>query len=463
MEYEKIKDTLLAAVDTGLKFAQSIDKKSQFEIYLYYRNNSNIVIKQGVVEATDGIIAGTAVRAAKDQRVSFSSSSGISPDRIKRSLKGAISSLKAVPEKDERFKGFCEPKPPGKEGKFASEILSLSTEDLVKFALQIIGDMTNVKGQILGASECNLSWGGFAIGNTEGLQQASRSVYNTCSAYAIAIDGEDRKTASEELVTRAKAIDVSGLGEKAAKKAIDLLGAKKLGKTTSLPTLWVPWAAASYILSSLQQSVRGSNVVEGLSPLSQRLNEKIAAPCFTLIDDGQDPLGISTEAIDAEGHPQGQTIIIKNGTLKSFLFDSYYGRITGRGSTGNSIRVGQPLGSSLPYENAPSILSKNLKVFPGKYTEEELIASIDGKALLISDIPIGIFHTMVATGEFSAIANSVYLIENGEKKTPLKSVSVAGNFFKGLEQLRGIGNNVEITSLDVTTPSLLFDGFSITG
>jgi predicted Zn-dependent protease len=57
----------------------------------------------------------------------------------------------------------------------------------------------------------------------------------------------------------------------------------------------------------------------------------------------------------------------------------------------------------------------------------------------------------------------VFLIENGEKKRALEPVSIAGNFYKGLEQLLGIGNNVEITSLSVTTPSLLIDGISVTG
>ncbi|MFX1539478.1 MAG: TldD/PmbA family protein [Promethearchaeota archaeon] len=463
MNYDKIKDTLLAEVDSGLKFAQSLDNAAEFELFLYYRSNSSVEIRQGVVKATDGIVAGNAVRAAKDQRVSFSSSSGITPDRIKRSVREAIASLKATSEKDNRFQGFCEPKPPGKEGKFAPEILELTTDDLVKFTLQIIGDMTKVNGRILAAADSGISWGGFAIGNTRGLQQASCSAYNAGSAYAMAIDGEERRTAWEALVTREKPLDVTGLGEKAATKARSLLGAKKLNQTTVLPTLWVPEAAASYILSSLQQSAKGNNVVEGLSPITEKLGEKIAGSSFTLVDDGQNPLGIETEAIDAEGHPQKRTTIIKQGVLKQFLFDSYYGQIAGKPLTGNSSRAGGPFGSSLCYEYTPTIIGKNLEVSPGTKTEDELIASIDGQALLIVDVPIGIFHSDVATGEFSAVASSVFLIEKGEKKMPLEPISVAGSFYKGLEQLQGIGNNVVMTSLLVKTPSLLIDGFSVTG
>lgn len=463
MQFDKIKDTLLAEVDTGLKFAKSLDKNVEYEIYLYYRSDSNVDIKQGVVEATDGIVAGTAVRAMKDQRVSFSASSGIRQDQIKRRIQDAVTSLKATSEKDVRFRGFCDPKPPGREGNFAPAILELTTDDLVKFCLQIIGDTTNAKTRILAAVSANVSWGGFAVGNTQGLQRASISAFNACSVYAMAINGEERRTASEEVVTREKALDVAGLGEKAANKAVGLLGAKKLNQTASIPSIWVPWAAASYVLASLEQSVNGQAVIEGLSPLANKHGAKIANKSFTLIDDGQDPLGIRTEAVDAEGHPQTRTTIIDKGTLKQFLFDSYYARIANDASTGNCSRGGGPFGLNLQYEIAPKISSKNLEVSRGTKTEEELIATIDGRGLLIADIPNGIFHSDVSTGEFSAVAHSVYLIENGEKKRPLDPVSISGNFYAGLEQLAGIGNDLEMTSLNVKTPSLLIDGFSITG
>lgn len=463
MEFENVKDTLLAEVDTGLKFAKSLDQGAEFEIYLFYRSKSNVTIKQGVVEATDGIIAGNAVRMAKKQSVGFSSSSGISADRIQRSLQEAVTSLKTVSVKDERFVGFCEPKPPGKEGTFTKEILELTTDDLVKVTKQIIKDASSVNGRILAGADSNVSWGGFAIGNTLGLQEASSSVSNSCSCFAMAIDGEERRTGSEELVTREAAVSAEGIGEKAAKKATSLLGAKKLDKTTTLPTVWVPWAAASYLLASLSQSANGKAVVEGLSPLAKKIGDQIAHSTLTLVDDGQNPSGIGTEAIDAEGHPQGRTTIIDHGVLKHFLFDSYYGRLSDSGSTGNCSRGGGPFGSSLPYEVTPSISMTNLEISPGTKTEDDLIASIDGMGLLIADIPIGIFHSDVSTGEFSSVAAQVFLIQNGEKKGPLQPVSVAGNFYEGLKQLRVIGNNLEITSLGVTTPSLVFDGFSIVG
>jgi predicted Zn-dependent protease len=92
-----------------------------------------------------------------------------------------------------------------------------------------------------------------------------------------------------------------------------------------------------------------------------------------------------------------------------------------------------------------------------------LISSIDGQAILIVDVPMGIFHISVSTGEFSAVAQSAFLVQNGEKKWPLQPVSVSGNFYKGFKQLAEVGNDLKKTPFSVETPSLIFNGFSIVG
>ncbi len=463
MEYEKIKDTLLAEVDSGLKFARSLDSAAEFEIYLLYRHRSSVDISQGKVKANDGIVAGTAVRVAKDQCVSFSSSSGISVDRIKLSVREAVSSLKAVSVKDERFQGFLDPKRQGREGAFATEILGISTEDLVSAAKQLAEDARSAGEKIMAQAECGVDWGGFAIGNSRGVQRASTSADNFCQVYAMARKGDERRGAYTYDVTRERVFNIEGLGEQATKEAVSLLGAKKLDVTAEMPTLWIPKAATSYILASLAQSASGRAVVEGVSPIAERLGDKIADSGFTVLDDGQNPASLGTQAVDHEGHPQGKTPIIQKGKLKSFLFDSYYSRVYETDSTGNCSRGGGPFGATLPFESSPGITPTSLEVVQGSKSQEELISSIDGKAVMIVDMPAGIFHSDVATGEFSAVATCVFLIEDGEKRGAIQPVSVSGSFYKGFEQLREVGSDIERTPWGVTIPSLVFDGFTIVG
>lgn len=464
MEYENLKEELLSALDSGLKYAKSVDKKADFELYLFHRNQASVSVKQGAVEAIDGIVNGNAVRVASQKRVSFASSSGISIDRIKQSVKEAVASLRLRAFSDARFKGFCEPRKPGKEGKFASKILGLSRENLIQYANTLIKDARGFDKRIHAAeSYCSAEWGGFAIGNTRGLQQASRSASNSCQVSCMAKKGEERRVAYDYDITRERLMKTENLGKIAAQKAIDLLDARKLGKTTTLPTIWEPIAAAAYIYASIGQSTSGRAVVEGLSPLAGKIGNKIGNANLTILDDGQNPSSLNTEAIDAEGHPQQRNIIIDKGNLRHFAFDTYYARIHGTKSTGNCSRGGGPFGSSLPYEMSPSISAKSLEVLSGKKGTDDLISGVDGQAILIADMPIGIFHSSLSTGEFSAVAQSAFLVQNGEKKWPLQPVSVSGNFYKGFKQLAEIGNDLKKTPLPIETPSIIFDGFSIVG
>ncbi len=464
MEYENLKNELLSTVDTSLKFARSIDGQAEFELYFFYRNSTKVDIKQGVVEASSGIVKGNAVRVAKHRSVSFASSSGISKEYIQRSIREAYTSLKSLSIKDERFKGFCDPKKSGKEGILTSDILDLGEDELVKYARRLVKDGQAFDKRIeMAAATCVAEWGGFAVGNTQGLQEASASSTNWCNVNCVAVNSQERRVGYEYDISRERIMEIKDMGEKAAKKAVSLLGAQKLNKTTVLPTIWQPNAAAAYVYSSIGQSANGRYVVEKTSPLGDKIGTQVANRNLTVVDDGQNPSSINTEAIDAEGYPQQKNIIIEKGTLKQIMFDTYYAGIYGSESTGNCSRGGGVFGSSLPFETSPAISPKSIEVQPGSKDIEALIASIDGQAILILDPPIGVFHSSVATGEFSTVAQSAFLIRNGEKKHPLQPVSVSGNFYKGFKQLREVGSDLERTPFSVEIPSLVFDGFSVVG
>ena len=49
MKFDDLKDELLSATDTGLKYAKSLDSDSEFEVFVYYQNKIDAKIEQGVV------------------------------------------------------------------------------------------------------------------------------------------------------------------------------------------------------------------------------------------------------------------------------------------------------------------------------------------------------------------------------------------------------------------------------
>jgi len=464
MNYDELKDELLSVTDTGLKYAKSLDSMSEFEIFTYFQNSLNAGIDQGIVSASDGAVAGTAVRASKGKHVGFAVASGVTIERVKFAAKEALAIIQSIKVEDERFQGFADPKSPGKEGAYSHDILALGTEDLIKSCEAMIDEANAVDKRVkVVSTEANAGWGGYAVGNSQGLLQATRSCSNYCVATVYAIDGEERKGSTDFDVARDQLYNPEGVGKRAAEYAVSLLGAKKLDLTTKMPTIWTELPAGLYILSSLAQSAVGRPVVDGVSPLCDRIGDTIAHKDFTIIDNGQNPKSPETQSIDAEGLPQRINPIIENGVLKNFLFDSYFGRAFGLDSTGNCTRGGGAFGGSTPYESRPSASIKWLEVKAGKKSEEEVISSIDGKAILVREFPLGIFHSSVETGEFSCVANAAYLVENGEVRGPVQPVSIAGNYYDGFKNIREIASNQTVIPYGISVPTLVIDDFSVVG
>ncbi|MFX1579913.1 MAG: TldD/PmbA family protein [Promethearchaeota archaeon] len=464
MEFDNLKDELLSTTDTGLKYAKSLDSSAEFEVFVFYDNRISARIDQGIVTAKDGGVAGTAVQAAKDKRIGFAVSSGVSPDRIKLAANEALSIVNNVNVEDERFLGFSDPKGAGKEGAFPEEVLSIETDDLIKYCEQQIEEAQAVdpRAKVI-IAEALTSWKGYAVGNTRGILQATRSGQSMCQTSVYAIENEERRGSFHFDVSRERLFNPEGVGKAAAENAVSQLGAKKLGVTAKMPTIWTPIPAGLFVLSSLGESILGNNVVDGVSPLGDKIGDTIASKDFSLTDSGQSSIGLKTESIDSEGLPQKNNPIIEKGVLRNYLFDSYFGNAYGLESTGNSTRGKSLFGVSMPYESKPTVSTKWLEVAPGKKKEEDIIESIDGKAILIRDFPLGIAHSSVATGDFSCVAGSAFLVENGELKGSVEPVSIAGNFYEGYKKLREVGNNNQFLRYGIDIPTLVFDDFSIVG
>ncbi|MGD9381899.1 MAG: TldD/PmbA family protein [Candidatus Thorarchaeota archaeon] len=464
MEYDNLKDELLSIADTSLKYASSLDSSAEFEVFLYLNSETSAEISQGVVTAKDGITMGNAVRAAKGKRVGFACASGIAIDRVKLSINEALGIVNSIKVEDERFQGFTDPNPPGKDGVFAEEILEIDTDFLLKSSEAMIAEAKSVdeRAKIV-SGEASASWGGYAVANSRGVLQGSIFGDNGCLAQVQAIEGEERKGGFDFDVARDRVFEADGLGRRAAEEAVSLLGAKKLDMTSKMRTLWTHIPAALYVLSSLGQSVLGPPVVEGRSPLNDKIGETIAHSDLTIVDNGQNPTGLGTNAVDQEGHPQRKNPIIEKGVLKGFLFNTYYARAFGVESTGNCARGGGAFQSSNPYESSPGVVTKWLEINAGKKSEEDIISEVEDKSVLIKGYPLGIFHTNVSTGEFSIVAGEAYLVEKGEVKHPVQPVSIAGNFYEGFKNLTGISSEIRPLPWGIENPMFAFDGFSVTG
>jgi PmbA protein len=238
----------------------------------------------------------------------------------------------------------------------------------------------------------------------------------------------------------------AAIGRTAARRALRRLNARKV-KTTEVPVIFDPDTAAS-LVRSVAGAASGPSLYRRASFLLDRLGKRIAAPAVTIVDDGTIPRALGSRPFDGEGLATGRTVLVDEGTLQTYLLDSYSARKLGLTSTHHAARDGSGVGVS----------TTNLMLLPGTSTPEALIASVKNGFYVTELIGFGVNGV---TGDYSRGAAGLW-IENGQLTYPVEEVTVAGNLLEMLASIEGIGNDLVLRDRTVA-PTLLIGRMVVAG
>src|SRR5438552_7354449 len=236
-------------------------------------------------------------------------------------------------------------------------------------------------------------------------------------------------------------------GRIAAQRTIRRLGARKV-KTAHVPIVFDPMVANS-ILEHIFEGVNGDSVYRGASFLAGKLGHKIAGDNVTVIDDGTIPGGFGTSPFDGEGVPTRRTLVIENGTLKSYLLNTYTAKKLGLQTTANASRG---------LAGTPGIGPGNYFLQPGTKTPQQIIAGI-GEGLYVTEF-LGHGVNLV-TGDYSRGASGLW-ISGGELTFPVEEITVAGNLKQMFFNISEVGNDLEFRGA-MACPTIRIDGLTVGG
>ncbi len=155
------------------------------------------------------------------------------------------------------------------------------------------------------------------------------------SVSPVALDGENKRTGAYGTAGRRlrDMEDAASVARKAVERTVGLFGARK-PPTMRVPVIFERDVAAS-VLADLFSALSASNVAIGNSWLAERMGSRIGSDLVTIVDDGTLRGLLGTSPFDGEGVPTQRTAVFERGTLRSFLYDTYYARKLGAQSTGN--------------------------------------------------------------------------------------------------------------------------------
>lgn len=268
---------------------------------------------------------------------------------------------------------------------------------------------------------------------------------------AVAKDGEEMKTGSAVKLTRDfTEIDADAFSEKVAKEALAQLGEQSI-PTKKYPVIMRHDASAS-LLATMTPIFSAENTQKDQSLLKGKVGETIASPAYTLIDDPYHPDSLWGTNFDGEGVATKKQAIIESGTLKTLFHNRKTAQKDGVKTTGNARKSS--------YKGTLSVGPINLYIQPGEKSKDELISSIQ-EGVLITDLA-GL-HSGVnsISGDFSVAATGFY-IQEGKISSPVKQMTVAGNYFDYLKQIEEVGSDLKFSPGGFGSPSLYVKELSVT-
>ena len=158
---------------------------------------------------------------------------------------------------------------------------------------------------------------------------------------------------------------------------------------------------------------------------------------------------------DGEGVPTYTKAVVENGVFKTFLYNLKSAEMAETVTTGNAARQGSNIGTKV----------YNFRLEPGEYSREELFAKAGDGSIFVTEMKGFHAGANAVTGDFS-IESAGFLIEDGKIGAPIKSFTVAGNFFELLRQITDIDNVLEMKSpgfSQIGSPDVLVPDMSVAG
>jgi PmbA protein len=454
-DLDSLEDRLSSLADLGVKKALAKGAE-EAETFVSFMDTISIIIKRAMISARQGTPCGVGVRVVVDGKVGFAAASGTSEEQMEHVAKEAVTVARIRPL-DPDFKQFPDPvRRSSRDGIIDDRILEFSEKDALNEVNKLARIVFEHDKRIKSLWGNMGVWrGAFAVANSRGIGTSAKLAGISTGIYCIAVGDGKQKTGSEFLVTR-ELQDFSEVGVKAAGRATKMLNAKPLGKSIKTDTVWENMSIGFLLGNMLKAASSARNAQEGKSYFKGKIGQKVASDTLSIVDDGQLPEGLSTQRVDAEGIPMRTTTLIDKGVLKTFLYDSYSAFRERTESSGNAKREGNE-----PFLKTPTVSTTNLVVKAGKRDLNELVAEVD-EGILITDMVMGIGHANTITGEFSVVAPNTFLIKKGEIVNPLEPVTIAGNFFHALKDVKDIGSDTQLLPMG-KIPSITFKNLTVSG
>ena len=217
----------------------------------------------------------------------------------------------------------------------------------------------------------------------------------------------------------------------------------------TLPVIFTPHGVASALIPGLAVAFNGKVVLEGASPIGDKLGNRVFDDKIHLADDATLAYRPASRPFDDEAVTSRRTPLIEAGRVSGFLYDLKTAAQARTESTGNGGR-----GGGLPSPSPSAFI-----IAPGETAFEDMVADI--KEGLIIEYLMGASQGNILGGDFSGNVLLGYKIESGKIVGRVKDTMVSGNIYQALKKVAAIGSDTRWVGGSLKTPSIYCSGLSV--
>lgn len=424
----------------------------EFEIFFLSNLNTSIKIYQGKIENfSNNQNQGISFRGMVDGKMGYSYSESMEDEDIDFLINEVIENANCIESLDKQFI-YGEKVNYTDTITYSSAIENLDTDLVKDFLIKMEEYALSIDERVKKVNFCSFAMGSGEkiIKNSKGLELHSKE--NICYTYISVIAEENGvvKTGSHfQLGRDFSKFDYKELSEVAVKRALNKFGTITL---TEVPkTCVIENLAFSSLLGAMSNIFSAEAVQKNISKLKGKLNESVASSIVTLVDDPFLKDGLANSSFDDEGVPTSYKEIIQDGVLKTYLYNLKTAYKDGVSSTGNGVK-----GS---YKGTVGISSFNLYIKPSSKSFDKMIENIK-EGIFITDFA-GLHSGLnTISGDFS-LAGEGFYIKDGKIDKPLNQITISGNFFGLLKNIKDIANDIKFSFSSVGSPSIMVEGLKV--
>ena len=446
MEFKEFKNILFdKALNEGFE---------NCEIYYTDGENISITVYEGEVEKYNlDKSFGLSFRGMIDGKMGYSYTEILDEYAIDMLIKNAKEGAKCIESEDEQFI-YEGDKEYSKVDTYSEKLENIDASKLIDIALDLEKQAKEYSDSVVNISTCKISYSSSKIGiyNTKGLNLSNKG--NLLMTYVVPIvkvNDEKQDGMGYKIAESIEEINTKEIAKQGVEEALSKIGGTSIN-SGKYKTIIYNEAMAS-LLETFSDVFSGEAAQRGLSLLKGKENQIIASEILTIIDDPLLDKGLASTPFDDEGVATFKKELVSNGILKTLLHNLKTANKDKVKSTGNGFKAS--------YSSPVSVEPTNLYIKKGDLSLESLMENIN-EGIVITDFAGLHSGANSITGDFSLAAKGFY-VKDGKRKYPVEQITVAGNFFDLLKNIKLIGNDLKFPISSIGSPSVIVEGLSIAG